>query len=848
MTTTAPARLPGVAVAIGLLVSLGLPGDGAAADREPSTARKAVDWFSENFEVHGFLRTRYYTRVPDWAETPVASSLRSEMNLEPELRIFSDDKWDISFYGVFRPVYEAAFDFAPDEYGRSVKQADFGTAPAYPNNLSATQSGDGKDLFDPANGIGTFLRQGGQIEGEFTILNADTGTLFDGNPAAAVAIDDVVFFGRVTAPWTARGSNQDRIGGNARGTTYEDLRDNFPVPNGGLIPGLTPACPGTGPGTGFNCGLDASLALAGTEGGVGAPMGLRTPLNNYYKRGIGSSKSLDDAPFDVNRQEKVLKFDCFDNAHPYCMFREFYFDLQYEDTFMRFGRQQIVWGKTDAFRLQDTINPIDFSYHNVFPDLEERRIPVLALDVIHGFGNVGPLEDVSLEFAWVWDRFIPDQFGQCGEPWAFTAACEGRADAGGHQLFNFSLAGVDQREWKFTNTQPGLRLEFRTPEPSIAFSFSAFYGFQKLPVAEFQNFYSVDNPNPAGMLFLQGLADPSFVNAGNPTGSAAVAIEQLAGQAPGSTPWTQGFDPYAKQTSGLPVAGSTLDTANNLLQVAWNTRVNLLPSTLGGCADVASESGLEQCVGANALLALPWTASEAQLRYPRIWSLGASMDYQIPGIDTVLRVELASDIGRGIQDTDELDGWTRREVFKAAVGLDRSTFIPFINPNRTAFLSFQTFVEHIVDYNPGDTRNSGMVPYKTNVVSTLFTQNFWRNDSLVLTNLAAVDWNARAVIWGPVFKWVYDQNLFFEFGFSLLWGESRRHNIRNLCANGELNNAPVGGCSVRDPSSWNQGQWTLLNGPAQQAAQAPFGWAQQSFADKFMRRRDEFWVGVTYQF
>ncbi len=43
------------------------------------------------------------------------------------------------------------------------------------------------------------LIAGGAIEGEFAILNADTGTLFDGD-LAGIAIDDVVFFGRITPP------------------------------------------------------------------------------------------------------------------------------------------------------------------------------------------------------------------------------------------------------------------------------------------------------------------------------------------------------------------------------------------------------------------------------------------------------------------------------------------------------------------------------------------------------------------------------------------------------------------------------------------------------------------------
>ncbi len=118
--------------------------------------------------------------------------------------------------------------------------------------------------------------------------------------------------------------------------------------------------------------------------------------------------------------------------------------------------------------------PIDFGQHTIIPSLENRRIPQLALDAIYSMGDVGPLRDVSIELAWIFDRFRPAQFGQCGEPYAFTAACEARADAGGHQLFNIALGGVKEIPWNLQNTEPGLRLEFRIPRPSIAFSLSAF--------------------------------------------------------------------------------------------------------------------------------------------------------------------------------------------------------------------------------------------------------------------------------------------------------------------------------------------------------------------------------------
>src|SRR5262245_18726495 len=76
---------------------------------------------------------------------------------------------------------------------------------------------------------------------------------------------------------------------------------------------------------------------------------------------------------------------------------------------------------------------------------------------------------------------------------------------------NLSAAKVEERQWTFHNTDPGFRFEFRTPEPSIAFSLSGFWGIQDAPVARFQNHYNVNNPNPAMMPFLQSLGVPATI-------------------------------------------------------------------------------------------------------------------------------------------------------------------------------------------------------------------------------------------------------------------------------------------------------------------------------------------------
>ncbi len=820
-----------------LAVLLGLLLGGAAAHAE-----SAGDWFSENFETHGFVRSNAYFRTPGFKNQVQTSSWRNELNLESTLRLFDKDDLRIGFFSVLRPTYDLIYEVQGDLYGAHVTGGDFGTAPAFPDDpiagaglgvpaprSFAQTSGRGKGGEQTCLAAGLPKHCFGErLSGEFTLINSDTASFFDGKLTPAVAIDNVVFFGRVTAPVQPRSSGQANIGGNADGNTYTDLRNNFLIPNAGLPNGA---------------GLDASLALAEANG-----TNLDTPLN-AYQGGIGSAGSLKRGSADINRRETNLAFDCVDNAHPWCFVRELYMEVAYKDTFIRLGKQQIVWGKTDAFRLQDKINPMDLGYHNVFPDLEERRIPQLALDAIQSFGEVGPLQDVSVEFAWVFDEFIPDQFGQCGEPYAFTAACEARADAGGHQLFNFSLANVDKRDWEIKNTEPGMRIEFRIPEPSIAFSISGFYTFQDLPVAEFRNHYSTANPNPAVLLFLQGIVDGT----GTPVAGTIDALAQLGAGNGGPAAysggvWLTGFDPYAHDLNqsiigndvdaqrGLAPNG-TLAAANGDLQNAWFALTNVLDPGGGGCAGLTGQA-LAGCGGAIAIFGLPWSASEATLKYPRIFSLGGSADYQIPGIDTVLRMEMAFDFDRSIQDTSKRNGVSKSTVFQMAVGLDRSTFIPFLNSKRTAFLSFQTFIEHIIDYRE---KNSGeMVPDETQIISTAFMQNYWRNDSITLTSFAAVDWRSQAVIIGPSLRYTYNEHLLFDIGFNMLWGTSRKQNIRDVCSNQTLS-------CLSDPTSWQDGNWQMLNAGLKQQAQSPF-WGKESFADRFMRDRDEFWMGVTYQF
>jgi len=727
-----------------------------------SASNARADWWSENFELHGKANSSVYFNSPSLSNDFQMDQWMNTVEMDVDMKLYEDSDLRVSFHGIVTPTYDAVYDVYPHYFGDRRKAGGAGSQTAA--NAPLAMNGDSF----PGNGV--------CIRGGFCDTAADTANFFTGKDNPQFVFNDTIFFGILGAASRSRGDAQPKLGGNSNLASWHDAQltlESF---------GFTPA----------TSNFLGSLAAATPPGGI-ATAPLHSFGGDYF---IGDRNSIDDqSPYGINHTDGQLKTRCFDGVHDWCWAREAYFEIKYEDTQVRMGRQQIVWGKTDAFRLQDIVNPIDFSSHNVYPSLEDRRIPSLSIDLIHSFGTVGPLEDFSLELVWVVDKFKPLQVGQCGDFWAFTAACEGRADVGSHGLLNLSVGKVDERDWTLRNTEPGFRFEFRIPDPSIAFSLSGFWGIQDAPVAHFKNLYSTTNPNPAMMLFLQALF------AGTPANGIIPA-----------------FNPYDQ---------ASIQGASDAALGAWT-------GLLGGCGSdplCYSGSGLQP-------LGWIWSTSQVQLEYPRTFTLGGSMDYQIPGIDTVLRLETAYDFNRTINNTNKDDGIDHSDVLLAAVGLDRSFFIPILNKDRTAFVSFQTFVEHVMNYDGNNTQ--GMVVYENSVISTFFIENYWRNDSIVLTNFVAYDWSAQAWITGPKLKWVMNDKVSFEVGINLLQGSKKVHNIRDICASG-------GTDCLADPTTWQAGNWQLINKDFAKTAEAPF-YNRESFADNMMEDRDEVWAGVTYQF
>jgi hypothetical protein len=187
--------------------------------------------------------------------------------------------------------------------------------------------------------------------------------------------------------------------------------------------------------------------------------------------------------FDQNFSQAELAWNRGGSQQDEKEFKEGYLDMEFFDSrlWVRAGKQNIVWGKTELFRTTDQFNPVDLALASL-PSLEEARIALWGVRGVWSFYDVGPLEDVRLEIAANLDDFEPADIGRCGEPFTALVACNKTTALWAHGLFGVALAGEHRPPswWKDpSGFEYGARLEFRAGR--FSFQISDFYGYEDLP-------------------------------------------------------------------------------------------------------------------------------------------------------------------------------------------------------------------------------------------------------------------------------------------------------------------------------------------------------------------------------
>uniref|UniRef100_UPI00260D93DB DUF1302 family protein n=1 Tax=uncultured Neptuniibacter sp. TaxID=502143 RepID=UPI00260D93DB len=196
----------------------------------------------------------------------------------------------------------------------------------------------------------------------------------------------------------------------------------------------------------------------------------------------------------MDEDESDAKFPEFNDRLDFL--REFYItadkQLDNGDIFnITFGKQQVVWGKTDLFRVLDVINPVDYSRHNIYDELEDIRIPQWMLTAEWRMGPNDVLDDSNLSFIWNIDKFRPNNLGTCGQSYKII-------DAGCFFSSSAAIApvihDVEEPNWSLDNTQFGVKWEGVYKDTT--FSLNALHYRQQLPSLHFRANTAFNPMNP----------------------------------------------------------------------------------------------------------------------------------------------------------------------------------------------------------------------------------------------------------------------------------------------------------------------------------------------------------------
>jgi hypothetical protein len=266
---------------------------------------------------------------------------------------------NVSVNGILRITYDAVYDLNDDEYGDKAGGA------AFCNSLGLANIGAPTSVPCNGNGIGP---AGGLSVGSFAVMNILGPRVEEitGAPAG-----------------TFSGPN-----GMLSGNTFVDTYPNNP--NVGMIT------------------LGDHLRPHGGGVAFGVPV---RPCDT-------DSRGCIDDYMDADKKELASPEIFSDRAD---WLREFYVDATLlgsgdNEINFRLGKQQVIWGRTDLFRVLDVINPVDYSRNNIYDELEDIRIPMWILKTDFRFGATGPFDDFNMQLVWNFDKFRPHNLGQCGTP------------------------------------------------------------------------------------------------------------------------------------------------------------------------------------------------------------------------------------------------------------------------------------------------------------------------------------------------------------------------------------------------------------------------------------------------
>lgn len=441
-------------------------------------------------------------------------------------------------------------------------------------------------------------------------------------------------------------------------------------------------------------------------------------------------------PGYMDASEDDLRFPEFNDRQDWL--REMYFDLEIpgfgkdQVIALRVGRQQLVWGRTDLFRVLDVINPVDYSIQNIYEELDDSRIPMGMVTAEYQFGATGPFASLNVQAVWIVEPFRPSTLGQGGQPYSII-------DAG--PTFR-AFKNCWDNGCTVGNFAPN-----NNPVP---------------PLVNSAVFGPPTQPTPTGgpgFGFPNGLLATDFP-------AHSIGIRQAV--VPGGK--------FEETQFGMRMEGEVKSFGFSLNALSYYSQ---LPSLHGGQAAVnpfITKGVVDPFTGELGGTEKPRPFLIAfDIHFPRVFLIGGSLDTTVESIKSTFRIEFAHTTGEEFANTLQPGLYSRSRVLRWVVGWDRPTWIKFLNPNRTFILSAQIFGQHLLDHELIKTQfgDAGMPDWEHNFIGTFLIQGNYMNDRLTPQFIMAYDVRAQAGTLAPSVNWLITNNWELNVGFNMKVGRTK---------------------------------------------------------------------------
>ncbi len=173
-----------------------------------------------------------------------------------------------------------------------------------------------------------------------------------------------------------------------------------------------------------------------------------------------------DAVYDV---EDEIEAEDEDEYRAYLDLREAFVDLTFEKFDLRLGKQQVIWGTTDGFRVLDVVNPLDYKEFSLSEFLDS-RIPLWMAKFEYY---------LTLDFS-LQALIIPEmqfvELAKAGSEYALNASV---SIPSGIQLI---IDDIEEPDESFENTEYGLK--FIGFYEGWDFTFNYLYTWDDVPVVK----------------------------------------------------------------------------------------------------------------------------------------------------------------------------------------------------------------------------------------------------------------------------------------------------------------------------------------------------------------------------